>query len=121
MGYFNSSKVLDVSDYPSYITENVTTSTLASAASGFPGGMFYFYGDITGMIDEFLTLKLMAFVNCIDGSTYLAPSVTWTIVDGINLTFMVPFVIGTGEFPSLAGYSINQGEFAALLRIEGKY
>ena len=108
MVFFNGEGALDSDNYP--------------ASGTFPHAMFYLYGTITGVISEFLNLKLNSFINCADGSSYLIPMVEWTIYDGLYLTVQVPFVMGNGgEFPGMAGYSIHDGGFGTLVRVEGRF
>lgn len=110
--FFNGQGALESDNYPA----------AGITSAGFPHAMFYVYGNITGVIDEFLNLQLDSFINCVDGSSYLIPMVEWTIYDGLYLTVQVPIVIGNGgEFPGVTGYSVHDGGFGTVIRVEGRF
>jgi len=79
---------------------------------------YYLYGNITYMIDEFLSIYLDCFLNAADWSAVILPTLKWTVTDGINLTvaFVIPTAVDTKEFSqSTVGY------FSTLIRVEGKF
>jgi hypothetical protein len=104
-----------------YYDERGATSTNNYLPYGFDDVYFtarnYLFGDITYTYDEFLSFELYLFWNLEDLSGIIAPSVKYTLADGLYLTVLLEYITGNGsdEFSSdrLAQYAID-------IRLEAK-
>ena len=79
---------------------------------------YYINVSLMGVIDEFLSTQLNCFVNLVDGSLLIMPSLKWTIVNGLNMTIMFP--VPTGRKAHEFSYA-TMGHFSAIMRIEWKF
>ena len=79
---------------------------------------YYLYNSITYIYDEFITAGFGCFINLIDKSTMIYPSVNYIIADGLKVTLMV-YVI-TGKEDQEFSYDTS-GVVNTLLRIEAKF
>ncbi len=77
----------------------------------------YLYGNIMYTYDEFLNFQLNIFWNLIDLSSLIMPSVTYTLSDGLDLTFLFMFITGK-ESQEFSRDTL--GEYAVDLRLEAK-
>jgi hypothetical protein len=57
----------------------------------------YLFGDFKYTYDEFLSFELYVFLNLVDFSGVIAPSLTYTLSDGLTLTLLFSYITGTGQ------------------------
>lgn len=88
------------------------------SADYFLSSRYYVYCNLTTMIDEFMSIQVDYFVNALDGSLLVLPSMKYTFLDGLSaqLIFSIPVGIDDQEF------SYNRlGYLNFLFRVEGKF
>lgn len=78
---------------------------------------YYLYGTISYQHDEFLGFRFDAFLNLVDYSSVLMPSVSYMISDGLTLTLLFDAVLGDDNQEFTRDL---YGEYTFLLRVEGK-
>lgn len=78
---------------------------------------YYLYASVSYQHDEFLGFRIDAFMNVIDLSTVLMPSVSYMISDGLTLTLLFDAVLGNGSQEFTRDLL---GEYNFLFRVEGK-
>ncbi|MGA2142147.1 MAG: hypothetical protein ABSG94_06950 [Brevinematales bacterium] len=76
----------------------------------------YLFGDLKYTYDEFLSFELYLFLNLEDYSGVIAPSATYTLSDGLDLTLLVSFVTGSGGDE----FSDNLYQYALDVRLTAK-
>lgn len=105
--YYNETGWTSTNDYTN---RSVTNDTYLKARH-------YVYASAAYQYDEFLGFKFDSFINCVDGSLVLMPSVAWTVSDGLTLTLLGSFLLGekNQEFSR-----DTLGEYSILFRVEGK-
>ncbi len=104
-----------------YYDERGATNTNGYKPYGFEDVYFtarhYLFGDVKYTYDEFLSFELYLFWNLIDLSGVIAPSATYTLSDGLDLTLMFSYITGKG---SLEFSADNLEQYGILLRVEAK-
>jgi len=79
---------------------------------------YYAYMNMTGKIDEFLSLKADLFANMVDGSLLFIPGSRFVVADGLALEIQVFVPTGKGD----AEFSQDTYGYAGtLIRVEGKF
>ncbi len=103
-----------------YYNENGAASveSYVFSPNAFLFARYYIYANITGIIDEFISLQLSAFFNLIDGSILIIPAGNFKIANG--LTVITQFLIMTGD--GRMDFSRDRySDFSVILRVEGKF
>lgn len=116
---FFGGKLILAADY--YYAEAGATNTngyvFVSDEDRYLQAAHYVYANISYVPDEFLSVKLSTFVNCIDGSVLFIPVIRYTIFDGMDLTLQGAIPLGRkgSEFdPDILG------NWSADIRCEAK-
>jgi len=79
---------------------------------------YYLYGGIRYIYDDFLSFHNACFVNLIDSSMIVMPSVIFVITNGLTATLQAGILTGEG----LSEFSREQlGHYSILARVEGKF
>ncbi len=104
-----------------YYDEKGATNTNDYQPYGFDDVYFkarhYLFGDITYKYDEFLNFDLYLFLNLVDYSGVIAPSATYTLSDGLNITLMFSYITGYDQQEFSRD---NLGEYSVLVRLDAK-
>jgi hypothetical protein len=78
---------------------------------------YYLYGNITFVPDEFFSAQLDCFVNMIDFSAIIIPSVNYILADGFNVGLQFAYIWGDDD----REFSRDRiGEYSLLLRFEAR-
>ena len=84
----------------------------------FLSARYYVYCSITAVVDEFLSTRVDYFINAVDGSLLVIPSLNYIIVDGLSLSLLVPVPVGHNH----QEFSCDRSGYAGfVVRVEGKF
>lgn len=94
--------------------EYITTSS----ATSFLKARQYIYSNITYLFDEFFNAQVDNFVNLVDFSFLIIPSIKYTLANGLNLNVLF-FALGGDKNDE---FSRDQfGDYSLIIRIESKF
>ena len=79
---------------------------------------YYIFSNIIIIYDEFLSFETGSFVNLVDNSSVIYPSVKYLIANGLNLTASVYFFTGKNNMEFSRD---TAGILSSLLRVEAKF
>ena len=77
----------------------------------------YVYGNIRWVHDEFFSAGFECFVNLVDASAMLLPSITYLLADGLTITLRTAFLTGSGQDEFSRD---TRGTFTTILRCEAR-
>ncbi len=105
--YYNESGANAVADYSG-----------EAATDRYFQARHYLFFNTNFIFDEFFSAFFYAFGNLVDSSAILTPGAKWTLNNGLDLTFQVYGITGTGEDEfSMAEF----GKFGGMIRFEAKF
>ncbi len=79
---------------------------------------YYLYGNLSCNFNEFIGVSVDCFVNLIDGSGLVLPSLKYTVFDGLYLTLLVDYIWSDDKNKEFS--SERYGIASALMRVEAK-
>lgn len=79
---------------------------------------YYLFSKVELIYDEFLSGEIGSFINLIDNSAVIYPSITYLLADGLSITGMVYFFTGENDTEFSRDTS---GNISALARVEAKF